>query len=373
MRVCRRWKDIAFSTPRLWSSLCVESASRNKIMVRRGTFHGLETWFSRAGECPLSLIITSFNQREVKASNLEQLDLSSFLPCLCHLDASLPDADIKDIMKNAPLLAELRWSQQPSGNIDLRGFTSDTLTTLRIDSFSPFSAVEFITILQNFPALCDLTCNVKPDERPHTPPLTFPNLSSLCLSGRWNYAGLPIYVLELLTLPHLGALKCQSFLKSDAIIPFLARSACVIRELQCDFRRGCENIVRILGILPSLETLTTTVHDIRTCLAALEPDDGAKSSPRPILVPKLQYIAITCKREVQPHHCRRLIDIVNLRRARSDTAELNSVHIFGPRDTSASVARCAQCPGEGIIAEFRSLIEGGLDFKIHGTLEWSTI
>ncbi|KAJ6450678.1 hypothetical protein C8R45DRAFT_848855 [Mycena sanguinolenta] len=53
-RVCRQWEDIALSTCQLWSSLHLDSFSAEHITAPDGT---LQTWFSRARACPLSLTI----------------------------------------------------------------------------------------------------------------------------------------------------------------------------------------------------------------------------------------------------------------------------------------------------------------------------
>ncbi|KAJ7750564.1 hypothetical protein B0H16DRAFT_1274389, partial [Mycena metata] len=52
LRICRTWKDIALSTPRLWNVLHL----RPKILGP-GTQKGVLDWFGRAGVCSLTLTL----------------------------------------------------------------------------------------------------------------------------------------------------------------------------------------------------------------------------------------------------------------------------------------------------------------------------
>ncbi|KAJ6448442.1 hypothetical protein C8R45DRAFT_1224673 [Mycena sanguinolenta] len=340
LRVCRRWKDIALSISQLWSFVRIESFWPNKFMVSPGTPLQLQTWFSRAGERPLSLIINhrqTYGTKEVEA--LDQLDLV--------------------------------WRRYSRANFDLRGFASNTLSTLHIFSDHGFSSAEFIGILQSFPSLSDLACPVKPEANNHPAPLTFTKLLSLRLVSAWKFDYPSIHALELLALPNLGTLVCRASLNPDVISPVLSRSACVIRELRCDFSRDAADmyISQSLQIFPSVETMGIIVYDIASCLSALELDSDEATLSPPIL-PKLRHITITCKREIGYWDCRHFIKIVYERRAHPDTAELKSLHIFGPNPTAYSVD---QDMDDDIEAELCSLIEGGLDFTIDGTPSWSYV
>ncbi|KAJ6465006.1 hypothetical protein C8R45DRAFT_1174334, partial [Mycena sanguinolenta] len=178
MRVCRLWKDIALSTCQLWSSLDIECLNLHLItIITPGMHSGLQTWFSRAHTLPLSLKIRKSHKQTqiVDAFSLERLEISPYLSQVGRLAVKLPveecrrlirvaplhqlrsltallsDADVEQLLKNAPVLAELYWMRSLGGALASPTFTSNTLTKLDIFSSAGFSPDQFIGILQQLP------------------------------------------------------------------------------------------------------------------------------------------------------------------------------------------------------------------------------
>ncbi|KAJ6448482.1 hypothetical protein C8R45DRAFT_1115252 [Mycena sanguinolenta] len=384
MRVCRQWKDITLSSCQLWSSLRIESYSRDKIMVPRGTLEMLQTWFSRARARPLALTVTYNYSSMSEFRKYDELDISSFfdrlwrlnlpasasscrrlipfqtsLPRLQSLCGTFPMVAINDVLKNAPLLADLHWERpQQTKNIEFCGFTSNALTALHVTS-DTFSSAEFLSILQSCPSLHHLACPVRVEDSHGHTPLAFPNLLSLCLV---SYLDSPIHALELVTLPNLYSLGCSSSFNPAVTLPFLSRSACVIRELEWNRCGYATNIAESLRIFSSLERLYIEA-EVANCLEAIDPESHRADGSPPIL-PKLRHVEIFGEDEPMSADYQRIIKIVHGRRAHPDTQELQSLHIHAlEREFEPPVA--GDFPPHGpIAAELRALTAGGgLDLK----------
>ncbi|KAJ6478201.1 hypothetical protein C8R45DRAFT_1216435 [Mycena sanguinolenta] len=412
MRVCRRWKDIAVSTSELWNFLHIRclnvSPPSDKTMVLRGVLSG--SWFSRAQSRPLSLTVyrhQKFSQgREVfdDIADAEQLNISAILPRLQRLDIRLsaaqtqsltlwntpfprlqclslssPDSVLSDVLRNAPLLRELNWTRPSDGNLNFRGFTSSTMTTLEIIGRNDdVPAAQLIGILENFPLLTDLTCLLELEgyEPPDQEPLTFPNLRSLKTEsdGYPSYGSddnVEIRVLEPLTLPRLTCLHCTTSPDADLITDFMSRSACTIRDLKCEIRRyNQEDLWETLALFPSVKTLEINLHTpISLLLQGI--DTQAKpplQSPRLLL--RLQHLTLTYSGpapNTDPINYSNIIHVLHRRREHTPTAELRSLHLVINK-----TPEWAWYPGETLAAEFRRLIADGLDFTIcvHGAVVW---
>ncbi|KAJ7223603.1 hypothetical protein GGX14DRAFT_387913 [Mycena pura] len=114
------------------------------------------------------------------ASVTEKLDISVVLPRLWRLEINFPynilgrlissnsslhqlqcldvtslDSELKAVLNNTPLLKELSWSRISIGDLDSRWFASTTVTKLEFSWAG--SAAQFLSILENFPSLSDLT------------------------------------------------------------------------------------------------------------------------------------------------------------------------------------------------------------------------
>ncbi|KAJ7220338.1 hypothetical protein GGX14DRAFT_434214 [Mycena pura] len=409
MRVCRRWKDIAVSVCELWSFLNIRcyQVSADRIMVRRGVLRGFTTWFSRAQARPLSMTLCL--PRETRGNvKTEELDISAVLPRLWRLELryrgcgppissgtylpllkcltiSLGDSELEAVLKHAPLLTELSWSRLSAGDLDFRWFTSSMLTKLELGrGDQKVSATQFISILENFPSLTDLSFCVDLQAFNTRPPLTFPNLQSLTLN--YHFLQLrelnhgvppipPIRLLDLVTLPHLVRLHCTSPLRQDVLSAFISRSACAVRELECQFydydtvHRPFQSDVLesdiwgSLSLCPSVETLDITLEsDITFFLEGIDTEKKKYSRAAPLLLPALQHLTITysgttaCKTRINYSD---IIDIVRRRREDTETPALKSLHIMIDESTEWDLY-----PGDTLAAEFHRLISGGLDFTI---------
>ncbi|KAJ6451762.1 hypothetical protein C8R45DRAFT_883213 [Mycena sanguinolenta] len=412
-RVCRRWRDLAILISELWNVLHIRclniEAPSDAILVRRGLLPGLTPWLSRAQPRPLFLTVyrnRKFSKgREIydDVSGAEQLNIAHILARVAHLDiglsfdetlsltswntpfprleylrASLPDSVLADVLRNAPLLTELRWSRNSRSSFDFQWFASSTLTTLNITGEVP--ATQFVEILQNFPALSDLACIVDMQSFRPQPPLTFPNLRSLSLdSYRSRYMNenpaFPISLLDLLTLPHLDRLHCTLSLFSQVLTQFLSRSACIIRELSCEFLENApfdidSDMWQVLSLFPSIEILDIRLEtEICYLLDGIDPE--AKEYRRaPHLFSQLQHLTITYGGFVAVRtaiNYSNIIDILRCRREHATTAELRSLHIMIAESTEWD-----WYPGDTLAAEFDRLISAGLDFTIgvHGEVMW---
>jgi hypothetical protein len=229
----------------------------------------------------------------------------------------------------------------------LRHFSSATLTKLKHPN-SYFSSAEFIRILQNFPSLSDLTCNVVPEHIYDSTPPTFPNLLSLDLRHNDDMETPAIRALELVALPHLTCLRSDSpSLDPEVILPFLSRSACVIRELKCDVTNThSADVRRQLEPFTFIETLDITVDSVNALLQGID-----NELERPIL-PNLCHLTITYNAETNYPD---LINTVHRRREHPETVGLQSVHIM--------YNGVDWYPPRGSVAvTLRRLIANGLDF-----------
>ncbi|KAF8127806.1 hypothetical protein K438DRAFT_1789704 [Mycena galopus ATCC 62051] len=343
MKVCRQWKEIALSTCELWSSLDIilDNVEGAELLDISAILHRVQCLQMNFPEHECQRLVPS----------------NTALPALQFLVTKSSDADLEDLLKNAPLLTEFSWTRASEGAFDFRCFASIALTKLTI--WSPgFSVTEFIGILQTCPSLSMLTCSIElANVRQHRAPLMFPNLQDLRVFAGYTPVVPSIHALELLTLPYLSTFACESCLNPDVIAPFLSRSgsACIIRDLTCQMStNGSVDEWKALGMFPFVETLDMTFDiGLAEVLQRLDTE-----GPSPLILPKLQHITLTYNGDVAPnyHH---IIEIVRRRATHADTAELEFLHIVMDETLD-----CNWYPGDALAAELRDLILGGLDFAI---------
>ena len=119
--ICSYWRDIAWSTPSLWSSLVVRVGSKQNPRIITGL---AQEWFARSGQLPLSIHILAFYNKTPSAlraladiinrysTRWSDLDLCIPLDCFEHLHA---------INNHAPTLKSIRfWGSADSESLNFQ-------------------------------------------------------------------------------------------------------------------------------------------------------------------------------------------------------------------------------------------------------------
>ncbi|KAJ7220928.1 hypothetical protein GGX14DRAFT_432445, partial [Mycena pura] len=313
-RICRDWRDLAFSTPALWDTITEIDFG---VHPRAEAF--VETWFSRAGTCPLSLgIIASESLFSAclesvilqHASRLQSLDVMTNAEALCNLTAipSFPilrnlelsnlddycddEHDIQFIIQfiwinDAPILRHLSLDcVRPS-----TAFMPWTQLTKMTLSLLPLSecliALRWATSLQEF---CRRESRPEEGDQSTSEVSTMHHscLISLAISSYADEDILPLLTLPCLQRFELGGhfAAYQTYLDAD-IIPFLSRVSGTLRA----FKIGLSPTVPVQWFRPL--TQLTTLELVRSMPFKTDIIHALNRRALPDFLPKLQSFVIS--------------------------------------------------------------------------------
>ena len=282
--ICSYWREIAWSTPSLWSSLVVRFPS--KLKHESYTAIGIaQEWLARSGQLPLSIRIyaTPFYRQIVPA--LRQLVspladiINSYSSRWSELDLYMPQRCYKYFHATAPILKSIRFhcSDDDATNLNFQltcprleranlwsfpvngtNIHWDNLTHLTLDSIT---ITDSFLILRKTPRL--VFCRVSGfGSRYRGPsreaPVVLASLRSLQLTS-FAHSSVTEYFLNNLTVPHLEEFSLPIYYNPsmEAITSFLRRSACSLRSLSMTFSTFPPYFEGFMGLLQSMPSLNT--------------------------------------------------------------------------------------------------------------------
>ncbi|OAX34401.1 hypothetical protein K503DRAFT_774598 [Rhizopogon vinicolor AM-OR11-026] len=296
-RVCRRWKEVAVNSPRLWCALSVATRVRKSWEETSFWYH---LWLKQAQEYPLSL--------ELHCSRDSRSQLKSFLqpynPQISSLRLILKDTNaapeylFQDLSALQELTLEWPWGHDRAvvstecisrlpctlRILKLRRIMVDPTTSLSTGMWAHLRHAEihlkphhFIHFLHLCPNLSSLEIHM--DSSTNTPhPLklfTHTNLQSLTINC---YRADPLRaVFKALTLPNLHVLEAPHvWLPHEEVKAFLTRSNCPLERLILGVRARSIDHHRLeyMSLIPSLQVVP--VHPVSSSTRG--------HSPHPLVV-----------------------------------------------------------------------------------------
>ncbi|KII84432.1 hypothetical protein PLICRDRAFT_365336 [Plicaturopsis crispa FD-325 SS-3] len=301
-RVCRRWRNIAISTPSLWSSISITVAEHHS----KPQLPLIQTWLSRSGHRPLSFSIYAPANAEIAGAILEvymphiarwsavalELLNSESMPRIPYGGAvALDTLDIQfgDIFSSLIYVAEvggqltnLFGRAPPIRDMIIRGHPAlwnyliavewQRLEELEVES--ELSLSQYIHLLRRCPHLVECTFHVGDSTGSPLPPhnMITPHLRHIEILSYSSLASL----FDILTLPALESiiLRFPTVPIEEAPTwcqgPFIAclqRSACKLTHFTLKSARISDaDFLECLRHMPLLETLTVVAYGRETII-----------------------------------------------------------------------------------------------------------
>ncbi|KAJ7608105.1 hypothetical protein DFH06DRAFT_1347140 [Mycena polygramma] len=280
-RVCRAWRAIAVSTPRLWASLELTIPPRHPPQLFN--FFGL--WLSRSNTCPLTLVVAYVIDSDQGSQALTDL-LGRHAHHLVEAQLWLPRADLVRLFKGSfPRLKRIQITEtgseptaKPHSFSGLKASTmlrelalnNDTLHPLpygipwaQLARFQGFqlSATKACEILKTAPSLKECMLEFGSTDRISA---SEPKIGALSQLRSWKFlTGTTVAcdhgIFDLVTVPALVSLQVK--LDDNSVPRFLslvARSCCCITDVRIHCVMGEAKFVQCLAALPHLVTLYLT-------------------------------------------------------------------------------------------------------------------
>ena len=284
--ICSYWRDIAWSTPSLWSSLVVRVTSKHDPHIIAGV---AQEWLARSGQLPLSIRILARNVQTVPAladitnrysTRWSDLDLCmppDFYQHFCAIDNHAPtlksirfhsSPDMSSNFKlTCPRLERASLAYFPMDKSDIQ---LDNLTHLTLHSMS---TIDSFLILRKTPRL--VFCKVSGTNIEYRRQnIGAPVLTSLrCLHLLIGFAE---DFLNNIIAPHLEVLSLPNYYNPsmEVVSSFLRRSACKLRSFSVIFSISppyFEGFMSLLQSMPSLDSLL--LRSITKTLETTTPED----------------------------------------------------------------------------------------------------
>ena len=271
--ICSYWRDIAWSTPSLWSSLVVTDKYISHVAAGIA-----QEWLVRSGQLPLSIRIYSEHLEHEVVSALADI-VNQYSNRWSNLDLHIPDFCYRYFHgtdNHAPNLKVIRFysSKNTKGlnfqltcprlerasltcfPVDGINIQWDNLTHLTIKFM--FIDERFLVILRKTPRL--VFCKVEGCWSQYGGQTIAPVLTSL-RTLRLMYSSFVEDFLNHLIAPHLeefSSLDCHNS-STEVIASFLRRSSCSLRSFTMIFSIRppyFESFMNFLQSMPSLNTLS---------------------------------------------------------------------------------------------------------------------
>ncbi|KAJ7666171.1 hypothetical protein DFH06DRAFT_1470368 [Mycena polygramma] len=273
--VCRRWREVATSTPRMWLSLDLNSYHKARDI--EGV---VSAWLERSLPCPLSFTL-DYSDRPIAVKELNRQcerwkfvelcvpkrdpfafdEVRGRLHCLekLYLNFEIDCPHLVASFAEAPQLKEVRLN---SGSLDPLSYSLSALLPwhqLRSLTLEDYAGVDCIEILRQCSTLVDCSFTGGGVKRSGELILSLPPIVHHCLTSFSIRGAADLDTIRLLELPSLRVLELEfghmtSLHDAGLLVLFISRSRCQLETLIL-WRVDDDALFWCLPCMPSLVTL----------------------------------------------------------------------------------------------------------------------